>query len=326
MQGFDDKWSDFPDYILGITKEIWEDRGIGPRLTDYYGSDVIVRMPGGVFIGEFAARQSTLAGLAEFPDRQLLGEDVIWSGSPEQGMLSSHRILSKATHAGDGLFGAATGAPLVYRGIADCFAINNQITDEWLIRDNSAILKQMGKDPRTWAEERVAASLAGAPLTPDTDVSGPYSGHGNTNEWGQRLADILTRIMNADLSVIQSSYDRAAQLEYPGGITGHGWFDADRFWLPFRSAFPDADFQIHHVIGREDAMFPPRAAVRWSLWGRHSNVGAFGTPTGAQVYVMGITHAEFGPHGLRREWTLYDETAIWTQIALHQAQDTGAGA
>ena len=26
MKGFDPKFKDFPDYILGITKEIWEDR------------------------------------------------------------------------------------------------------------------------------------------------------------------------------------------------------------------------------------------------------------------------------------------------------------
>ena len=26
MKGFDSKFSDFPDYILGITKEIWENR------------------------------------------------------------------------------------------------------------------------------------------------------------------------------------------------------------------------------------------------------------------------------------------------------------
>lgn len=24
MVGFDEKWRDFPDYILGITKEIWK--------------------------------------------------------------------------------------------------------------------------------------------------------------------------------------------------------------------------------------------------------------------------------------------------------------
>jgi hypothetical protein len=33
---------------------------------------------------------------------------------------------------------------------------------------------------------------------------------------------------------------------------------------------------------------------------------------------MGLSHAEFGPRGVRREWTLYDETAIWMQILAHQ--------
>ncbi len=31
---------------------------------------------------------------------------------------------------------------------------------------------------------------------------------------------------------------------------------------------------------------------------------------------MGVTHAEFGPWGLRREYTLFDETAVWKQIVL----------
>ena len=57
-----------------------------------------------------------------------------------------------------------------------------------------------------------------------------------------------------------------------------------------------------------------RAALRWSLTGRHLGWGAFGAPTGAEVHVMGLSHAEFGPDGLRREWTLYDEAAVWMQI------------
>lgn len=44
MVGFDDKWQDFPDYILGITKEIWEDRGLH-TLHNYYSPDIIVRTP-----------------------------------------------------------------------------------------------------------------------------------------------------------------------------------------------------------------------------------------------------------------------------------------
>jgi hypothetical protein len=63
-------------------------------------------------------------------------------------------------------------------------------------------------------------------------------------------------------------------------------------------------------------MMPPRAAVRWSLTGCHDGWGMLGRPTGAPVHVMGITHAEFGPWGLRREFTIFDETAVWKQIVL----------
>ncbi len=46
MKGFDTKFTDFPDYILGITKEIWEDRGLA-TLNHYYGEDMYLRMPMG---------------------------------------------------------------------------------------------------------------------------------------------------------------------------------------------------------------------------------------------------------------------------------------
>ena len=62
---------------------------------------------------------------------------------------------------------------------------------------------------------------------------------------------------------------------------------------------------------------PPRAAIRWSLSGRHDGQGRFGPPTGADVHIMGISHAEFGPWGLRREYTLIDDVAVWKQIHLH---------
>ncbi|MDU8943428.1 ester cyclase [Ovoidimarina sediminis] len=318
MKGFDARWKDFPDYILGITAEIWEGRETGPRMKAYYAPEVIVRVPGGVSVGESAATRATIATLNEFPDRTLLGEDVIWSGTPEDGMLSSHRILSQATHAGDGIFGRATGTKITWRAIADCFAKDNQISDEWLVRDNGAVVRQLGLSPEDWARARVAAGEGGAPFTPARDIEGPYTGRGNDHPTGARLADILTRIMGAEFSVIPAAYDRASQLDYPGGVRTHGHAAADRFWLALRAAFPSALFTVEHVIGRDDPMMPPRAAVRWSLYGTHDGWGGFGAPSGAEVHVMGITHAEFGPWGLRREWTLYDETAIWTQIALHQ--------
>jgi predicted ester cyclase len=319
MKGFDTEFRDLPDYILGITRKIWEDRGIA-TLHRYYHPDIVVRMPTGVSQGNQGVIGATMAVLAEFPDRALLGEDVIWSGDDAAGFLSSHRILSTATHLGDGQYGPATGKKLVYRIIADCAAKDNRVDDEWLVRDQGAIVRQIGWDPLDFTRDQIAREggpeKCAKPLTPATNLPGPYQGRGNGNEWGGRLADLLTRIMDADMAAIPGEYDRAAQIEYPGGVTGHGPGDADRFWMPLRASFPDAAFTIDHVIGRDDPMMPPRAAVRWSLHGKHSGWGLFGAPTGAVVYVLGITHAEFGPWGLRRDYTLFDETAIWRQILL----------
>ena len=198
MQGFSNRFRDFPDYIIGITKEIWEDRGIA-TLHDYYAPDIVVRSPASVVIGNQNVIGATMATLAEFPDRQLLGEDVIWSGTPEEGMLSSHRIFSTATHLGDGVYGAASGKTLRYRIIADCHARNNAIDDEWLIRDQTAIVRQIGWDAKDYAADLIAREggpeNAVRPLTPETDMPGPYKGKGNDNAWGATYADILTRIM-----------------------------------------------------------------------------------------------------------------------------------
>ena len=320
MQGFDPKFKDFPDYILGITREIWEDRGIA-TLHHYYTKDIPVRSPGSVVRGNQDVIGATMATLAEFPDRRLLGEDVIWSGTPEEGMLSSHRIYSTATHSGDGIYGRATGKKLGYRIIADCHAINNQINDEWLIRDQGAIVRQLGWTPSDYADDLIK-SEGGVkncikPFTPEIDIAGPYKGHGNDNEWGVKYADILRHIMDANMAVIATEYDEACTLELPGNLAAHGLAAADNFWMGLRASFPNAEFTIEHQIGRDDAMMPPRAAIRWGLYGKHEGWGSFGTPTGAQVYIMGASHAEFGPRGLRREFVLFDETAIWKQIHIH---------
>lgn len=325
MKGFDPKFRDFPDYIIGITHEIWESRGFA-TLHEYYAPDIVVRMPGSVSTGNQGVIAATMATLSEFPDRTLLGEDVIWSGTPEDGMLSSHRILSTATHLGDGAFGKATGKPLVYRILADCHARNNAIDDEWLIRDNGAVVRQMGWDPVEFSRDQIAreggAEVCIKPLTPANDLEGPYKGRGNSNEWGQRHADLLTRIMNADMTAIKSEYDRAVQSEYPGGATGHSFGPVERFWMGLRASMPSAAFTIHHQIGRNDPNMPPRSAIRWSLTGKHDGWGSLGAPSGAGLYVLGISHAEWGELiggdiKLRREWTLFDETAVQKQILLH---------
>ena len=321
MHGFDPKWRDPEDYILGITKAIWEDRKIG-SLTRYYGENLIVRSPASIVQGNAGIIAATMATLAEFPDRELFGEDVIWADASEApgAFLSSHRLICTATHTHPGAYGAPTGRRLSYRILADCYCADNAVHDEWLVRDQSAIVAQMGADIVDWTRDLIAREggpeACVKPFTPAGDIAGPYRGAGNDHQHGADLAGLLSRIMDADFAAIPAQYDRACTLHYPGNQTAHGTKAADAFWLGLRAAFPSATFQIHHHIGMNSPMMPPRAAVRWSLDGTHDGWGRFGTPTGAPVHIMGITHAEFGPWGLRREYTLIDETAIWKQILL----------
>ena len=96
MKGFDSKWRDVPHFIIGITQEIWEDRQIA-SLTHRYAPGLIVRSPASVVVDNTRVIAATMATLAEFPDRQLPGEDVIWCEDPiladddSDAFLSSHR-------------------------------------------------------------------------------------------------------------------------------------------------------------------------------------------------------------------------------------------
>ena len=321
MAGFDPQWEDFPAYIIGITKEIWEGRQLA-TLNHYYSSDVIVRMASGVTVGNAGVIASTMATLAEFPDRTLLADDVVWCGTPESGMLSSHRISCTATHTGSGMYGAATGKRLAFRAIADCHARNNVIDDEWLARDQGAICLQLGTTPEAFAQASIdregGPELAKRPYTPEQDIPGPYQGRGNDNEWGARYAGILNSIMSADIAVIEREYDRACRLYYPDGLDARSIGPAQTFWTGLRAAFPSAVFTIEHQIGNEDRLLGARAAIRWSLRGRHDGWGSFGAPTGADVYILGFAHASFGPWGLREETVVFDTTSIWKQIQMHK--------
>ena len=320
MKGFQDRFVDLPDYILKITKEIWEDRGLA-TLHHYYAPDLTVRSPGGIVRGNAAVIDATLTTLAEFPDRLLLGEDVIWCGDEDAGFLSSHRVVTSGTHTGHGPYGPPTGKSFSVRVIADCAARGDVIYDEWLVRDSSGIVRQLGFEPQQFARDLIVREggpdKAARPLGSADDVVGGYTSRGNDNEWGARLAAILADLMRKDFAVVRREYDRAVRTEHPGAEGGWSYEFAETRWMRLRSSFPSARFDVHHVIGRSDEAQPHRAAVRWSLEGKHDGYGAFGAPSGAPVHIMGMTHAEFGPWGLRREFTLYDEVSVWKQILLH---------
>lgn len=143
---FSDEYETLTDYIYGITERIWEGRGVG-LIRRYYGADCLMHTAMGPVRGAEAVVRGTLETLYAFPDRRLLPEEVIWSDDGAAGLLSSHRNGSVATHAGPGAFGPATGRPIRVRAIADCLVRGDVIVEEWLVRDQAGMARQIGLEP-----------------------------------------------------------------------------------------------------------------------------------------------------------------------------------
>ena len=148
---------DIVDYILGITYEIWEGGGVD-LIHQYYSQDCVVYGLDGITHSAQAIVDATRTKLRGFPDRLLLGEDIIWSGSREEGFYSSHRLLSVGTNTGPTIYGPPTGNRIRMMNIADCIVEEGIITKEWLVRDNMTLATQLGADPiveaRKMAERR----------------------------------------------------------------------------------------------------------------------------------------------------------------------------
>lgn len=328
MRGFDPQFADLPDYIEKVTREIWEDRGIGRSLDKYYAKDVIVRAANAILTDNKGVTAATLATLHEFPDRQLIYEDVIWVGDEDAGFLSSHRLISVMRKQGAGAYGPASGALVRSRIIADCVVKDNQITEEWLVRDHASFATCLGSTPEALARDLVAQDLARGGkvtvFTPEVDVAGPYRAVIDDSMEARRYADAWREIWGAKTpAAIRDYYHQGAAVAVTAGEMLSGHADIDRFVISYLASFPDGALTIDHLIVNRDPGQPVRLALRWSLSGTHRGWGRFGQPTGAPVYILGMTHAHMVDGRITMEWITIDEVAVWKQIHGHVAAGGG---
>lgn len=318
LNGFDAQFVDLRDYILKITEWIWEGRGID-RIRDFYAEDCPVKTPGGAFSGVEGVIRGTLETLNEFPDRTLLGEDVIDSEDTPGTYYSSHRIFSHMTHTGEGAFGAPSGVRAGVMTIADCLCRENRIVDEWLVRDQAGLALQLGHSPEVLGEILAAKARLPKPEALVERWRGPEGDMGidALGPVARRYRDLW---QNGRLDLLREGYDRAIDAKVPGARTLRGHDDLERFWFGYKAAFPSGKFRIHHWIDRHEADAPRRVALRWSLETCHQG-GGFGAASGAPVVLLGITHAELRGNTVVREWHQLDEVAIYAQIAQHNQQE-----
>ena len=319
MKGFDKKYKDFPDYILKITKQIWEGKDVD-SIGEFYTDDIPVRSPFGITYGNKPVIEATYNTLKEFPNRQLLGEDVIWNGNDDKGYHSSHRILSKGTHLGDGFYGKPTGKDIYYRVIADCACKGNQVYDEWIVRDQGAMVRQIGYTPKEFAQimiDKEGGLEKAKKLFDKNDIkpSDYYPINVEKSSPGENYSKILSKVFEGGYDF--KDYNRASNIYWPGNKLGHGREDISKFWNSLKDIFTDIKFTIEHVGYLDESNKNPRASIRWFLEGVHSNDSEdYGKKTNSKLFIMGINHVELNQDGVIREWVLFDEVAIWKQILM----------
>ena len=310
--------SDIVDFILGITFEIWEQRGVD-LIHRYYAPDVEVYGMEGVIHSAQAMVDGTRQMLEAFPDRLLLGDNVVWSGGRDSGFYSSHRITSPMTNLGPSAFGEATGRRVCITNVADCVVEEGVVTREWLMRDNLALVRQLGFEP-----EEAARGLAARMGEEDRDwmagemeriaQSEPLTvTRGTDASDGARLATefLATRWGSAGRWDCYAPYAvlyRSPVERYSGrdAITEH--------YADLRRAFGNPRISLDHVACQPFGSGGLDIAARWTAAGSHADTFVGTAATGKPVFILGVSHWRTAAGRIVAEWTVFDQLAVLGQI------------
>ncbi|HET7627124.1 MAG TPA: ester cyclase [Bacillales bacterium] len=332
MKGFDEEYLDFVDYIIKITHRIWEEKGIG-QIYNTYHNDVHMHIGTTKNQGIQEVISGTLQTLHAFPDRKLIGENVVWSGNDVEGFYSSHRNFSNATNLGDSQFGPATGKKAMFRTIVDCFVHSNRIVEEWLVRDNLAIVKQLGFDPVETAKKLAAASKNKQPaLQMRSGVGDPMEGQLvpplyekqlSGFDIGDFILDLYNKIWEWRLfNEVKNFYADTATLHYICNKDLVGFQQIQSMLISLFASFPNAKFIVERVTCNQGVTEQEwDAAIRWRLQGIHEGLGSFGQPSGEPVEILGISHLRIRDEKVVEEWLTFDGLDVLRQI--YSSADTG---
>jgi len=313
--------SDLVDFILGITYEIWE-QGQIEKIYDYYAEHVEVHSLEGITSSAATMVENTHATLSVFPDRLLLADDVITSGTAKQGF-SSHRIVSPMTNLGPSAFGPATGLQVQTMNVADCEVNDGLITYEWLVRDNLALIRQLGFDPATCAgivaqkfDQQQNAWLASeySRTVKNNTASSSKTQYDPAYDFA---LDVLKNCwQSGDESRLASAYHPYSLLRRAPLQIYSGRDRIFKHYADWRHAFPRASLSVDSVCSQPFDEHNQRIAVRWSVAGEHEGEFANTPGTGKPIYILGITHWQVVDGRITHEWTVFDELAVLAQTLV----------
>ena len=323
LRGFPPQFTDIVDYIIKITYEIWEERGIG-RLYEYYGTNMRIHTSSGDIFTRDKVIESTIQALAAFPDRRLYADEVIWCGNDESGYLTSHRLTHEGHNWGHTQYGPPTGRKVSYRAIADCSIVEGVIVEEWLVRDELSLVYQLGFDVHEMARqaaqrERSSGLRPLVPAEPDR-LRGqlpPEAAPADSAEFD--VAHFVKRALHEVwnwrlLNKVDEYYSPQFICEAASGREVYGRNQFRTYLLSLLAPFPNLAISIDKFIALPDGPNRWRTATRWTMLGTHTGPGIYGQPTGKPIRIMGVSHHLVENGRFIQEWTLFDEFALLKQL------------
>lgn len=325
MEGFDPNYLDIVDYIIKCTHRIWEERDFGLIYTHYH-NDTIIHSGTVNTYGINHVLSSSIQMQHAFPDRKVVGENVIWSGNDKDGFYSSHRVLSYGTNLGDTAFGAATNKKAAFRVIADCVVHSNRIVEEWLIRDYLAIVTQLGFNPVEVAK-RMAQKIQSNPNLVQTSFSSGdtmkgqlvpnvYSRKSSKFDVGEFVLEMYNKIWEWRLfSYINDFYADNAIVHYICNKEFAGVNQIQGMIISLISSFPCAKFIVERVTCNQSSKNNEwDVSVRWRIQGLHEGIGYFGRPSDKPVEILGASHLKVKNEKVVEEWIVFDGIDVLRQI------------
>jgi hypothetical protein len=309
LPGYDPVYSDIVDYIVRITDEIWRDRGIG-RIYETYDHACTVYSPYGVVRSVEEVVASTTAALGASSGGWVEHLNVAWSENGGE-FYTSHLGYGGSVNSGWSQWGPPTGRRALSHFIADCVSRENRIHTEWLVRDNGAVVRQLGLDL-----QETARRLAAAPSLETWIQATPGVRHQSLREpldLTDRGPEAWARVFFDDLWN-RRRLDRLPEVYAPdvichatGGRTIDGLRAVRALIVEVLASIPDADMRVDHVCWSEegDGVI---LAVRWQLEGTSKPGGVLGDcPAGLPTVVSGISHLRFEGGLVAEEWMMFDE-------------------
>jgi predicted ester cyclase len=323
MRGFDARYVDIIDYIVRITHRIWEEKNVG-YIYDVYRHNCRVTDDAGLQYGRDKIVADTVHTINAFPDIRLYADEIVWAGDEEVGFFTSHRTVITGTNTGWSRFGPPTNRRMTVWCIANCLSQDNEIFEEWVIYNQSSMLRQLGFDlaakAREFGNQRIRSNAPSVVPTEPTRLEGQGKprhlaeppGHFELEGEVRRAHHYAWNWRN--LGALDRLYDERLIFHGPTDRELRGLSAYKSFVLSLIAMFPDIASQIDEIYWMGNEAEGYLTSVRWSAVGTHRGFGAYGEPTGRQIRLWGLSQQRIVGGKIREEWLVFNEFDVMQQI------------